>query len=90
MAVLDGHKVKLFSLSANKKLAEEISEYSGIPLSKIDLSRFADGEIGINLDDDKLGFVKSRLYRRLLFYKITSFAKVTLLTSLYSPWSLCL
>jgi len=55
MAVLDGHKVKLFSLSANKKLAEEISEYSGIPLSKIDLSRFADGEIGINLEETVRG-----------------------------------
>ena len=55
MAILDGHKVKLFSLSANKKLAEEISEYSGIPLSKIDLSRFADGEIGINLAETVRG-----------------------------------
>lgn len=55
MAILDGKKVKLFSLSANKKLAEEISEYSGIPLSKIDLSRFADGEIGVNLEETVRG-----------------------------------
>ena len=55
MAILDGVKVKLFSLSANKKLAEEISEISGIPLSKIDLSRFADGEIGVNLEETVRG-----------------------------------
>ncbi|MBN2605042.1 MAG: ribose-phosphate pyrophosphokinase [Bacilli bacterium] len=55
MAILDGLKVKLFSLSANKKLAEEISEYSGIPLSKIDLSRFADGEIGVDLAETVRG-----------------------------------
>ena len=50
MAVLEGVKVKLFSLSANRRLAEEISKWSGIPLSKIDLERFADGEIGVNLE----------------------------------------
>ncbi len=55
MAILDGVKVKLFSLSANKKLAKEISGISGIPLSKIDLSRFADGEIGVNLEETVRG-----------------------------------
>ena len=55
MAILDGVKVRLFSLSANKKLAEEISEKAGIPLSKIDLSRFADGEIGVNLEETVRG-----------------------------------
>ncbi len=55
MAILDGVKVKLFSLSANKKLAEEISKIAGIPLSKIDLSRFADGEIGVNLEETVRG-----------------------------------
>lgn len=55
MAILDGVKVKLFSLSANKKLAKEISAISGIPLSKIDLSRFADGEIGVNLEETVRG-----------------------------------
>ena len=55
MAVLEGVKVKLFSLSANRKLAEEISKFSGIPLSKIDLERFADGEIGVNLEETVRG-----------------------------------
>ncbi len=55
MAIVNGVKVKIFSLSANKKLAEEISKICEIPLSKIDLSRFADGEIGINLEETVRG-----------------------------------
>ncbi len=55
MAVVEGHNIKLFSLSANPKIAEEISEYTGIPLSKIELNRFADGEIGVNLPETVRG-----------------------------------
>jgi ribose-phosphate pyrophosphokinase len=55
MATFNGQKVKLFSLSANRKLAEEISQECGIPLSKIDLSRFADGEIGVDLQETVRG-----------------------------------
>ncbi len=56
MAIIDGVKVKLFSLSANRELAEEISKYSGISLSSIDLSRFADGEIGVNVAETVRGY----------------------------------
>jgi len=56
MAIIDGVKVKLFSLSANRELAEEISKYSGISLSHIDLSRFADGEIGIDVAETVRGY----------------------------------
>ena len=56
MAIIDGVKVKLFSLSANIELAEEISKYSGIKLSAIDLTRFADGEIGLNVDETVRGY----------------------------------
>ncbi len=55
MAIFNGQKVKLFSLSANRQLAQEISEKSGLPLSKIDLSRFADGEIGVDLQETVRG-----------------------------------
>ncbi len=55
MAIFNGHKIKLFSLSANKKLAEEISEISGIPLSKCEVKRFADGEIGLNIEETVRG-----------------------------------
>ncbi len=55
MATIDGHKVKLFSLTANRELAEEISRKTHIPLSKIQLDRFADGEIGVNLEETVRG-----------------------------------
>jgi len=55
MAIVEGHNVKLFSLSANPKIAEEISEFTGIPLSKIELNRFADGEIGVNIPETVRG-----------------------------------
>ncbi len=56
MAIIDGSKVKLFSLSANPELAAEISKFSGVPLSSIDLARFADGEIGINVAETVRGY----------------------------------
>jgi ribose-phosphate pyrophosphokinase len=55
MANVEGHKIKLFSLSANPRIAEEISNETGIPLSKIELSRFADGEIGIDIPETVRG-----------------------------------
>ena len=55
MAIFNGHKIKLFSLSANRKLAQEISDLSGIPLSKCHVKRFADGEIGLNIEETVRG-----------------------------------
>jgi ribose-phosphate pyrophosphokinase len=55
MALIEGHRVKLFSLSANPQIAREISEVTGIPLSEIELDRFADGEIGVNLPETVRG-----------------------------------
>lgn len=48
-------KVKLFSLSSNQKLAQEISAASGIPLSKCKVKRFADGEVSIDIDETVRG-----------------------------------
>lgn len=48
-------KAKLFALSSNKRLAESISKYSKLPLSKIDMLRFADGEIGLNIEESVRG-----------------------------------
>lgn len=47
---IDQRKVKLFSLRANRPLAEEISKACGIPLSEVEVSQFADGEITTNVD----------------------------------------
>ncbi len=55
MARVERHNIKLFSLSANPQIAEEISQVTGIPLSKIELTRFADGEINVNLPETVRG-----------------------------------
>ncbi len=55
MATYSGEKVKMFALSANPKLAQEISDFTKIPLSKCDLKRFADGEIGVDIEETVRG-----------------------------------
>lgn len=46
---------KLFTLNSNKKLAEEISEYIGIPLGECTVSKFSDGETQINIEESVRG-----------------------------------
>ncbi|MBU1144490.1 MAG: ribose-phosphate pyrophosphokinase [Firmicutes bacterium] len=55
MAVFHGSKVKVFALSSNKKLAKDIADYIGIPLSHCEVSHFADGEININIPETVRG-----------------------------------
>ncbi len=55
MAIFHGSKVKIFSLSSNMELAQEIADYIGIPLSTCEVSRFADGEININIGETVRG-----------------------------------
>ncbi|MBU0997556.1 MAG: ribose-phosphate pyrophosphokinase [Firmicutes bacterium] len=55
MAVFHGSKVKIFSLSSNKKLAKDIADYIGIPISNCEVSHFADGEININIPETVRG-----------------------------------
>ena len=55
MATIHGKKIKLFSLSSNRPLAEEIAEYVGIPLSECNVQRFADGEVSINIEETVRG-----------------------------------
>ena len=44
----------IFHLSRNKELAEKVSKISGIPLGKVEIERFSDGEILVrNLSDIK-------------------------------------
>ena len=49
MSLVHGSKVKLFALSANKELGQEIADYIGIPLSECTTVRFSDGEIMVNI-----------------------------------------
>lgn len=45
---IKGKKVKIFTLSANPKLAEEIALETKIPLTPVQIKRFADGETNIS------------------------------------------
>ena len=55
MSLLLGKKVKLFALSSNVHLAEEISEALGVPLADCVVKRFADGEVNININETVRG-----------------------------------
>ncbi len=55
MAEIHGTKVKVFSLSSNPELAEEIADYMGIKLSECSIEKFADGEVGINITETVRG-----------------------------------
>jgi len=47
--------IVIFAGSSNLPLAEKISEYTGIPLGDIELSRFADGEIYVQIKENVRG-----------------------------------
>ena len=48
-------KLKIFSLTANEPLAQEVAEQIGLPLGKLSVKRFSDGEIQINIDESIRG-----------------------------------
>lgn len=48
-------EMKLFSLSSNKEIAEQIATAVGVPLSKLSSRQFADGEIMVNLEESVRG-----------------------------------
>ncbi|NWH12408.1 ribose-phosphate pyrophosphokinase [Acholeplasma laidlawii] len=52
---IDEKNAKLFTLSANKPLAEKIAKSAGIPLSNVEVIRFADGEITVNIEESVRG-----------------------------------
>jgi len=47
--------VKLFTGGAHRQLAQRIAEYLGMPLGKAKLTRFADGEILVKIEEDVRG-----------------------------------
>ncbi len=47
--------LKLFSGNANPKLSQSIADYLGVPLGKISLGRFPDGEISCKIEEDVRG-----------------------------------
>ena len=50
-----GSKLKIFALNSNKPLAEKIAESVGVPLGKMSVDRFSDGEIRINIEESIRG-----------------------------------
>lgn len=55
MALFHGDKIKIFALSSNKSLAQEVSDLLGVPLSTCEVTRFSDGEISVNIDETVRG-----------------------------------
>ncbi|MFO7952819.1 MAG: ribose-phosphate pyrophosphokinase [Bacillota bacterium] len=49
------NSLKIFCGSANRELAEEISDYLKVPLGKSEVSRFSDGEISISINESVRG-----------------------------------
>ncbi|MFL1696054.1 ribose-phosphate diphosphokinase [Weissella kandleri] len=47
--------LKVFSLSGNRPLAEKIADSIGVELSNINIARFSDGEIQINIEESVRG-----------------------------------
>jgi ribose-phosphate pyrophosphokinase len=49
------HDLKILSGRANQALSREIADYLGVPLGKISLGNFPDGEISCKVDEDVRG-----------------------------------
>ena len=56
MALVHGKKIKLFALSSNRELAEEIAKELGIDLAECEIKRFADGEVSISIGETVRGY----------------------------------
>lgn len=48
-------QIKLFSLNANRDIAEKIATAAGLPLGKLSSRQFSDGEIQINIEESVRG-----------------------------------
>ena len=48
-------KLKVFSLSSNPELAQKVADEVGVELGKISISKFADGEIKVNIEESIRG-----------------------------------
>src|SRR5262249_24181338 len=49
------YELKLFSGNANRALAEEIAQYLRVPLGDADVSRFSDGEVFVQVNENVRG-----------------------------------
>ncbi len=53
---LKGQNIKIFTGNSNIALAKEIAHYLDIPLSKAEVSRFANGEIKVKIEESVRGY----------------------------------
>ncbi len=53
--MVNGEELKIFCGSSNRKLAEEIADYIGVPLGDCEVNRFSDGEIAISIRESVRG-----------------------------------
>jgi len=53
--LVNDDELKIFCGSAHRELAEEITEYVGVPLGNCEVSRFSDGEISISIRESVRG-----------------------------------
>lgn len=51
----NNHKLKIFSGRANRPLAEGIAKVLGVPLGRVTLEDFPDGETGVRIEEDVRG-----------------------------------
>src|SRR2546422_11450504 len=49
------YELKLFSGNANRALAEEIAQYLRVPVSDAEVTRFSDGEIYVQVNENVRG-----------------------------------
>ena len=49
------HELKLFTGNANRPLAEEIADYLQIPLGEVEVGRFADKEVFVQINENVRG-----------------------------------
>ena len=55
MSTSPSSKLKIFSGRANRPLAENIAKHLGVPLGKLNLGNFPDGEVSVRIDEDVRG-----------------------------------
>ncbi|HAQ7140010.1 TPA: ribose-phosphate pyrophosphokinase-like domain-containing protein, partial [Listeria monocytogenes] len=48
-------KMKLFSVTSERPLATKIADYLDIPLCEVELQKFSDGEVKINIEESIRG-----------------------------------
>ena len=48
---MNTNNLRLFSLNSNKEIAEKIAKELGVELSNCEVTRFADGEVNVNIGD---------------------------------------